>query len=402
MPTYEYVARTPSGQLVSEAIKFADELSLRRYLRSNDLFVVEVREITAARPGRRGRKIRLNDIILFTRHLRTMLLAGVPLLQGLETLGEQTESAGLAEVLAEVTRQVASGKTLGECMEQFPNVFPEILRTMTVAGQKSGRLPETLQEASRQLELQMEVRQKLISALMYPSFTLCAAVLTVGVMLVFIVPVFANIYKELKAPLPAVTQLLIRISDVVVHQGWIVLLVIIAAIAFFRRYYKTPEGRLHIDRLKLKMPLFGDLMRKSASANLMSSLAGLLESGVQLLEALQTASRACGNEVLAVAVRRAAENVAMGRKLSSELEKSGEFPPMVSKMISVAEETGVLPEVLRQVAMGYMEEVEYSIRRVLTVIEPIMVVLVGGIVGFVLIAMYYPIFNMGNVFLAGA
>jgi len=402
MPTFEYTARTGSGQLVSEAINYTDELALRQYLRSSDLYVLEVREKKVRRAAKATGRVGLGDIILFTRHLRTMIMAGMPLLSALEALMEQSASARLTQVLENVTKGVATGKSLATSMGQYPTVFPELLVTMTHAGEESGRLPDTLKEASRQLEMQMEIRQKLISAMMYPAFTLTATVLTVTAMLVFIVPVFAKIYRDLKAPLPAITQLLIQISDILVHQGWIVLLIGIAGLAFLRRYYRTPEGRLHIDGIKLKIPMVGNLVRKSSSANLTSSLAGLLDSGVPLINALQTASRVCGNEVMAEAARSAAHNLALGRRLSSELERSGHFPQMVVRMIAMAEEVGAMPEVLRQVAAGYIEEVEYAIRRVMTIIEPIMVLCVGAIVGFVLVAMYYPIFNMGNVFLSGA
>ena len=402
MPTFEYTARTATGQLVSETVNYSDELALRQWLRSNDLFVVEVREKKTRTSGRKGGRVGLGEIILFTRHLRTMILAGMPLISALEALAEQTGSARLRDVLLDITKSVATGKKLASSMARYPNVFPELLVTMTAAGEEGGRLPDTLREASRQLELQMEIRQKLISAMMYPAFTLTATVLTVTAMLVWIVPVFANIYRELKAPLPAITLTLIGISDFVVQKGWLILLVLIAGIVALRRYYKTPEGRMHIDAIKLKLPLLGNLVRKSASANLTSSLAGLLDSGVPLIQALQTASRVCGNEVMAEAARTAAHNLALGRRLSSELEKSGHFPPMAVRMIAMAEEVGAMPEVLRQVAAGYIEEVEYAIRRVMTVIEPIMVLCVGGVVGFVLVAMYYPIFNMGNVFMSGA
>jgi len=402
MPTFEYTARTATGQLVSETVNYSDELALRQWLRSNDLFVVEVREKKTRTSGRKGGRVGLGEIILFTRHLRTMILAGMPLISALEALAEQTGSARLRDVLLDITKSVATGKKLASSMARYPNVFPELLVTMTAAGEEGGRLPDTLREASRQLELQMEIRQKLISAMMYPAFTLTATVLTVTAMLVWIVPVFANIYRELKAPLPAITLTLIGISDFVVQKGWLILLVLIAGIVALRRYYKTPEGRMHIDAIKLKLPLLGNLVRKSASANLTSSLAGLLDSGVPLIQALQTASRVSGNEVMAEAARTAAHNLALGRRLSSELEKSGHFPPMVVRMIAMAEEVGAMPEVLRQVAAGYIEEVEYAIRRVMTVIEPIMVLCVGGVVGFVLVAMYYPIFNMGNVFMSGA
>ncbi len=169
-----------------------------------------------------------------------------------------------------------------------------------------------------------------------------------------------------------------------------------------RRYYRAPEGRLQIDRLKLKIPLLGNLFRKSAAANLTGSLAGLIDGGLPIIQALQTASKVCGNELMARAVRTAAENVTIGRRLSDELERSDQFPLMVVRMISIAEDVGTPPEVLRQISASYIEEVEYTIRRVMGLIEPIVVLCVGGIVGFVLVALYYPIFNLGNVFLSGA
>lgn len=401
MPIYQYTARNEDGNLVSETVAFRDELALRHHLRKNSLFVLQVAERRRSRLQiRRG--VRLGDLVIMTRQLRTMVQAGMPLITGLEALAEQSLNPTLTTTLEQVARAVGAGKPLHATLAEYPNIFPEMLVMLIRSGEESGRLPESLLEASRQLELQMEVRQKVISALIYPCFTLLATFGTVAVMLIWIVPVFAQIYKELHATLPPPTLFLIWLSDVLIHQAWIVLLVLIAVFIALRRYYKTPDGRLRIDRIKLKIPLFGVLFRKSASANLTGSLAGLLDSGVPLIQALQTCARVCGNEVLAGAARTAAHNVTLGRRLSDELERSEQFPLMVSRMIAMAEEVGTLPEVLRQIAAGYIEEVEYTIRRIMGLIEPIMVLCVGGIVGFVLVSLYYPIFNLGNVFLAGA
>jgi len=401
MPIYRYTARNDTGNLISETIAFRDEAALRQHLRKNNLFVLRVAEQRQRRFGiRRG--VGLGDLIILTRQLRTMILAGMPLVSGLEALAEQATNPRLAEIMASISRVVGTGRSLASAMSEYPRVFPELLVTLIRSGEEGGRLPEALSEASRQLELQMEVRQKIISAMMYPAFTLLATAGTVAAMLIFIVPTFAQIYKDLNATLPPITLTLVWLSDVLVHQGWIALIVLITAFVALRRYYRTPEGRLRIDTLKLRAPLFGSLFRKSASASLTGSLAGLLESGLPLIQALQSASRVCGNEVMAEAVRTVAHNVTLGRRLSDELERTEQFPTMVVRMIAVAEDVGTLPTVLKEISLAYNEEVEYTIRRIMTVIEPVMILVVGGIVGFVLVALYYPIFNLGNVFLEGA
>lgn len=403
MPTYQYTARDGQGVLVKETLAYQDEGKLRSHLRQNGLFVLNVAEVKRGgfRIGRKGR-VGLQDLIIMTRQLRTMINAGMPLVTGLETLAEQTPNVTLAGILVEVARSVQHGTSISAAFEQYPQHFPTMLTTLIHAGEEGGRLPETLQEAGRQLEMMMEIRQKLISALVYPAFTLAATIGTVAAMLIWIVPVFAGIYADLHASLPPMTQGLITISNLLVHQGWLLALFLLALIDVIRRYYRTPSGRLRIDGYKLRVPLFGALFLKSATANLTGSLAGLLSSGVGLLPALQTASRVCGNEVLADAARNAAEKVALGRRLSEELESSELFPPMVVKMIAIAEDLGTLPEVLKEVTAAYNEEVEYTIRRILGLVEPVTVLCLGGLVGTVLVALYYPIFNMGNVFLNGA
>ena len=402
MPLYIYRARNEAGQLVAETVAFRDESALRQHLRKSGLFVLEVAERRAAFRLNFGRKVRLGDLVIMCRQLRTMVNTGMPLVSGLEALAEQSTNSRLAEVLTEVAGSVSTGRTLASSLEDYPSIFPEMMVMLVRAGEEGGRLPDTLQELSRQLELQMEIRQKLITALIYPVFTLFATGATLAAMMIFIVPVFKQIYKDLGATLPAITNLLVSMSDAMVSFGWIFLLVLITLLAALRRYNQTPEGRFRLDQLRLRIPMVGNLYRKSASANLTGTLAGLLDSGVPLINALETSSRVCGNEVMADSARTAARNVTIGRRLSDELEMSEQFPIMVVRMVAIAESSGNLPEVLRQISASYIEEVEYAVRRIMTVIEPVMVMCVGGVVGFVLVALYMPIFNMGNVFLAGS
>jgi type IV pilus assembly protein PilC len=401
VPIYQFTARNDNGQLVSDRVAFRDEIALRRHLRSNNLFVLNVAE---RRQGglRFNKKVGLGDLIIMSRQLRTMVMAGMPLVSGIEALADQSTNTRLSEIMKEIGRSVSSGRTLASSMGDYPRVFPEMLITLVHSGEVSGRVPDALHEASRQLELQMEIRQKLISAMMYPAFTLLTTIGVLTAMMVWIVPVFAGIYKDLNATLPPPTLFLVWLSDVLVHEAWIPILILIAVgIALFR-YNKTPDGKMNIDRVKLKIPLLGNLMRKSGAASITGSLAGLLDSGVPLIQGLQTCARVCGNAVMSQALLVAAANVQTGRRLSDELEATEQFQLMVTRMIGMAEETGSLPEVLRQISANYIEEVEYAIRRLMAIVEPIMILCVGGIVGFVLVALYYPIFNLGNVFLKGA
>jgi type IV pilus assembly protein PilC len=402
MPIFQYSARDHAGQLVRETLAFNSEVSLREYLRKNNLFVVEIaeRRRNAFQGFRRG--VGLADLILMTRQIRTMLNAGMPLVSGLEALSEQASNPRLSEVLTQVGRSVGHGIGLATAMAQYPHIFPPMLVALVRAGEEGGRLPETLQEAGRQLELQMEMRQRMISAMVYPLFTLAATAGTVLFMMVWVVPVFAGIYKDLGAQLPAITQSVVTMSDFLIHQGWMFALAVIAMFFAMRRYYKTPEGQLRIDGWKLKAPLFGQLFLKSASANLTGSLAGLVESGVPLIQALETSAGVCGNARMGEACRSAAANVVTGRRLSDSLEESELFPIMVTRMIAISEEVGTLPMVLREISTSYISEVEYAIRRLLGLMEPIMILCVAAVVGYVLLALYYPIFLIGDTFSKGA
>ena len=403
MPLFEYTARDGQGELIRESISFPDELTLRQHLRKNELYLLSIAERKINRLGSGfGRGIGLRDLIIMTRQLRTMIRAGMPLVTGLDALREQSPNRKLAQVLTEIGQSVGNGAKLADTMEEYPKVFPLLLCTLIRSGEEGGRLPQALEEASRQMELQMDTRQKIITAMIYPCFTVLVTIGVLAAMLIWIVPTFAKIYADLHAKLPAVTLSLVYMSEVVIHKGWIVALIVIACTISLKRFYKTPEGRLKIDGFKLRMPLLGTLFVKSASANLTGSLSGLLSSGLPLLQALNTAAQVCGNEVIAESVRKSARNVTLGRRLSDELEHSKQFPIMVTRMIAMAEEIGTLPDVLKEISLSYIEDVEYAIKRITSVIEPIMVLAVGGVVGFVLVALYYPIFNLGNVFLEGS
>ena len=394
MPLFDYRARDAQGQVIDATQMFDSEDSLREHLRANRLFVVDVRP--TRRPGLR-RGVPVNDLIVFTRQLRMMTRAGMPLVLGLDALSKQSTHPMLRQVIGQVGRSVRNGASLSESMSYYPWVFPPMLVAFVRSGEEGGRLPETLHEAARQLEQQSEIRQKVVNAMAYPVFTLVATIGTVLFMLLFVVPVFERIYRELKTPLPAVTLALVTIANTLLHYGWAVLVLAIGGVIMLRRYGDTPAGRMAIDGWKLRLPLVGGVFQRAACANLTTSLAGLLESGVPLSQALVTSARVCGNEVFAEAARQASKSVLIGRRLSDALDDSGRMPPVVIGMLSISEQVGSLPTVLREIGHGYLTEVDYSIKRLLSLTEPLMVLLVSVIIGFVLIALYFPIFNLGNV-----
>ncbi len=403
MPIFSYVARDGQGHLVNETITFRDEIALRLHLRKNELYLVSIEQRRQKRPlAEFGRSVGLRDIILMSRQLRTIVKAGIPLVVGLDAVTAQTINKKLSKVLGEVTTAVGNGARFADTLELYPHIFSKLLIALIRSGEESGRLPEALDEASRQMEQQLSMRQKITSAMIYPCFTLLVTIGMLTVMMIWIVPTFAKMYTDLHAVLPSITLSLVWISDRIIHQGWIVIVLAATAIYALIRYQQTPKGRYHIDDLRLKIPFLGTLFLKSASANLTGSLSGLLSSGVPLLLALNTASDVSGNEVIGAAAREAALKVTDGRKLSDELERSGKFPIMVIRMTAIAEDVGTLPEVLREISLSYIEDVDYAAKSIISLIEPVMILTVGFVVGFILLALYYPIFNLGNVFVDGS
>jgi type IV pilus assembly protein PilC len=398
MPVFTYQARDPRGQLITETLTSDDELSLREQLRRSDLFVVDVKVVRIRkRRSLFGSGVSLMELAMIARQLRTVINAGVPLVSGLHALADQAPSPLLSEVLTEVARIVSQGVPVAEAMERYPKVFPPLLISLIRTGEEGGRLPETLLEATRQFDQQIEIRQRMLNALVYPAFTLVVTVVGVLFMLLFVVPVFDKIYTDMNAELPWMTRSLVDLSQLLVRFGWLLAIAVVAAGVLLGRYFKTAEGKVRLDGWKLRLPLFGDLFLKAGSASLVGVLAGLTESGVPVVQALYTASGVCGNEVLAVAARTAASNVEQGRRLSSELQATERFPIMVVRMVAIAEEVGTLPMVLRELAASYNSEVEYAVRRILGLIEPAMVLMIGLVVGYVLIALYFPIFQMSTL-----
>jgi type IV pilus assembly protein PilC len=407
MPTtYRYRARDRAGKLVAGKGSFETEEEARSFLRANRLMTLDLK----AEKGGGGigglrrewvQQHRRIDLVPVIRQLAIMLKTGVPLDRTFEVLLDQEHPTPLAKALQQAARDVHSGSSLSEALERHPRVFPDLLVSLIRAGETGGVLDRSLDEAARQLVWQRELRQKVITAMTYPVFTLIMTFVMVSAMLLFVVPNFVKIYQQARVELPWPTQMLLNASHFMTTKG--LLLIPLAAFAWwlFNRYASTTHGRRRLDRLWLNLPVLGPTFRKIAVANFCRTLGMLMDAGVAILECLRVAADASGNLVIKEAVHRVSEEVTRGFLLAVPLERSGEFPPLVVKLVAVGEMTGVLPEVLSEIVHVYSVEVDEEIKRAVGLMEPIMVLFLATVIGMLLTALYYPILNISKVATGG-
>lgn len=405
MPTFSYTARDREGNISTGSAAARDLEELRSSLRARDLFLTKVQQVAdqslAQAPsvqrvaGRR--RVGLGDMVVMSRQLATLVRAGIPIVDAVHNTAAQTESEPLARALQEVRLDVLSGLTLSEAMAKHPRIFSELYVTLVRAGEAGGVLEDTLETAAIQFDREAELREKVKAAAVYPAIVVIVAVLVVIFMLTFIVPVFAQVYQQFRAELPPITRMLVEMSKFLQRFWWVGLLVIAAVTYALRRYAISPAGRLRYDQFKLKMPLFGKLNRKIAIARFTRTLSAVMKAGVPILQALSISASTSGNQVIMLAVERVTQFVKEGASLAVTLAQTGEFPPMVSRMVAAGEQSGNLDEMLEQVTRFYDRDIEYTVSRLTRLLEPLMTVIVGGIVLFVLLALYMPIFNLSRV-----
>lgn len=403
MPTYEYTARDRDGNTSNGVLIAENEAQLRQSLRIRELFVtnynvrsdhqVKTQNQTLFRP----RKIKLTDMVVMSRQMATLVRAGISIVDTLDTVASQTENATLADALWGARLDVIGGDSLSLAMRKRPKVFSELYCALVEAGEVGGMLEHTLEVAAVEFDKQQTLREQVRSAMMYPILVVCAAVFVVAFMLTFIVPIFAKIYRQFNADLPPITQMLITVSDVVVHWWFIILAVAIGGVILIRQYYQTDQGRHFFDRLKLNIPLVGKLIHKISIAQFTNTWAGTTKGGIPILSALQVSARTSSNVIVRDAVMKVAMDVQSGAALSTSLEEKGQFPPLVTRMVASGERSGNLDEMLDELTHFYERDIEYSVQRLTRMMEPAIIVVVGGIVLFVLLALYMPIWNLTRV-----
>lgn len=402
MPTFSYVAHNMDGQPVSGSLTAADERAVRDQLRRNNLFVTRLQVQAGATrtntaPAFLKKKVKLYDLVVFSRQLATLVRAGLPLTESLDALADQIKNETLRNAILEMQRDIATGSTLTVAMKKHPKIFPELYVALAEAGELGGMLDQTLDAAANQLDTEMDIREKVKSAFVYPIAVVTVAIGVVFFLISYIVPIFANVYKQFRAQLPPITQSLVVASSVVRSYWWALLLVVVAIVFFSARYYQTHQGRRFFDRLKLKMPLFGPLVEKMALGRMAHTLSSLLESGVPLIRALATCGRVSGNVLFMDALAEVSAKVQQGASLGMTMADTKRFPVLMTRMITAGEDAGDVGGMLKQLARFFDREVDYGVKRVMTLIEPILTVGLGVMVGFILLALYYPIFNLGNV-----
>jgi len=393
MPVYEYIARSVSGEETTGTIDLPSVEAVREHLRKNRLMVVRVRE---RQKKKRGGRVPTRDIVVFTRQFATMINAGLPLVQSLDILAQQTENKVLADVTRQVLYDVESGNTLADALDKHRNAFTALYVNMVAAGEAGGILDTILLRLATFLEKNDAIIRKVKGAMIYPAVIFAVAAIAVIVLLVFVIPTFQQMFEEANIALPFMTRFVIFLSDTLQSYWWAFLGGMVLTAFLIRRYYATDSGKLVIDRLLLKTPVLGDLLRKSAVSRFTRTLGTLLSSGVSILDGLEITARTAGNRVIHDAVMESRGSIAGGETVAGPLEKSQVFPPMVTSMIAVGEATGGLDEMLTKIADFYDDEVDAAVSALLSLMEPVMIVLLGTVVGGMIVAMYLPIFDMVN------
>jgi len=398
MAVFVYTGRTRSGQTTTGEMEAATREAVLGRLRTLQIVATNVRakprEITI--PGFGG-KVGEKDIVVFTRQFATMIDAGLPLVQCLEILASQQENKVFKKVLTEIRVSVEGGLTFAAALKQHPKVFSGLYANMVEAGEAGGILDTILNRLAAYMEKAMALKKKVKSAMIYPSTIVTVAVAVVIFLLVFVIPTFKAMFEGFGATLPLPTLIVLELSRIVRTYFLVGIGVIVGLILLLRWWYATPGGRLAIDSFLIKSPIFGILIRKVAVAKFTRTLGTLISSGVAILEGLDITARTAGNKVVELAVLRTRASIAEGKTIADPLKASGVFPPMVVQMIAVGEQTGALDAMLSKIADFYDDEVDTAVSNLTALLEPMLMVFLGVVIGGVVIAMYLPIFKLVQV-----
>jgi type IV pilus assembly protein PilC len=397
--TYAYKVRDRDGKIISGSLDADNTALVANRLRQMGYVPISIDKRTTgfkseiAIPGMSNR-VPLKDIAVFSRQFATMIGSGLTLLRSLSILSMQTSSKFFQSVIDTVRNDIEGGSSLSQALGKHPKQFNRLYISMIRAGESGGSLDKTLSDLADTIEKQVELRGKIRSALTYPIAVLGLVGCILAAMLLFIVPIFKNMYGELGGTLPAPTLLLIDISNICVKGAPFLVVGVVIAVILYKRWVKTPAGRMARDTIALRVPIFGGLIRKTAMARFSSTLASLLRSGVPVLESLEITSDTVGNSVVAKGVHAIADGAKRGESLTRPLQDHPVFPPMVAQMMAVGEETGAIDSLLMKVARFYEDEVQRTVDTLTSLLEPLLIVVLGGAVGSMVICLYLPMFDI--------
>jgi type IV pilus assembly protein PilC len=404
MPTFLWEGKTAQGKIIRDEIEASSREAVFAILRDRRIRPIptRIREKGAGMekeiriPGF-GESVKPKEVAVFTRQFAAMIDAGLPIVQCLSILGEQTQNKTFRRTLLAIRKDVEGGTTLAEGLKKHPKIFDDLYVNMVEAGEMGGALHTILNRIAVFIEKANKLKGKVKGAMIYPSSILGVAVIVVSVLMIFVIPVFAELYGSMGKALPAPTQIAINISNVFVAYWYLIFGSMIGVVVAIKLYHKTPAGHMHIDRLLLRMPIIGDLLRKVAVARFSQNMSILLSSGVPILDGLAITARTAGNKVIEKAIMESRVSISQGRTVADPLRESKVFPPMVCQMVAVGETTGGLDIMLKKVAELYEDEVDDAVGNLTALMEPMIMVVLGVILGGLVIAMYLPIFQMGSL-----
>lgn len=406
MPVFTYKAKTAAGLVMEGTVDAEEQKSAVEKLRGQKMVVLEIAEKTVSPIdkvkallgiGKKKGKVTSKDLVLFSRQLSTLVSAGVPIVQSLGILESQAENPAFKEVLGEVKSDIEAGLSISDALKKHPDAFPDLYTSMVKAGELGGILDTILERLTAYMESSEALKAKVKSAMMYPAIVLSICTIVTVFLMVFVIPTFKNIFASFGAELPLPTQILIDISDTMKKFWYVLVALPYGGYKGFLWYYSTPQGHKVIDAYTLKAPIFGIILKKVAVARFTRTLGTLIKSGVPIMQALETVAQTAGNVVIAEAVLLTRESIREGGHLSDPLRKSGIFPNMVTSMISVGEETGALDIMLAKIADFYDQEVDTAVKGLTSLIEPIVICVMGVIIGTIVICMFMPMFGLGEL-----
>ena len=398
MATFAYKALDLQGAPTRGEIDGDDKQSVASSLRAKGLIVLDIEERVPKSAGdllARFRKVKSQELTVMTRQLSTMVSSGMSLLRALYVLEDQAESDKLKETLVAVRKDVEAGISLSDSLGKHPETFNDLYVAMVAAGETGGILESTLKRVADQLEKDEALKRQVKSAMMYPSLIGGFALLVLVALVAFLVPVFAGVFEDFGGELPAITKVTVGLSDFITGKWYVAIALTWAAVFAFRKWKRTPAGRMQWDAFKLKIPWkIGDIVQKIAIARFSRTFSALVAAGVPMLEAIDIVGKTSGNKVVEKAMHDVRASVTKGGTISTPMRAATVFPTMVTQMIGVGEETGALDAMMSKIADFYESEVEASVKALTSILEPVMIVVVGGIVGFIIIAMYMPMFQI--------
>ncbi len=401
MPLFKYVAKERSGNPVSGSAEAADQKSMIDMLRKQDLIIISVKEDKQKSKNsvllKMGGSIKLGELVLFSRQMATMIDAGIPLVQALEILSEQIENKSFQKIIMEVKKDVAAGASFHDALGKHPRAFSALFVNMVKAGESSGSLDAIMDRLAQYLEKTDSLIRKVRSAMIYPCVVSLMAVVITLVLMMRVVPVFKGIFADFGGELPLPTRILVAVSDFLIHN--FLLWSAAAVICFFLivNFAKTEKGKFLFDDFKLKMPIFGIIMRKVAVSKFSRTLSTLVKSGVPILSALEIVGKTASNKIIERAVDRVRGSIREGENITTPLMRAKVFPPLVVRMISVGEQTGELEKMLTKIADFYDDQVDAAVSGITSLIEPLIIAFLGIVIGGIVICMFMPIFQLSTL-----